>query len=109
MTHLEALEAVEEALTKLHLKDHFGTYLIGIEAIGAIHKFAPDKLKQLEDLFGSKKIDPETYYLEMVKLIREFKLDRIERTKKRTLEEASRTDSPTLDTNWYEGRTTDET
>lgn len=69
ISYLEAINAVEKALTLLKVKDKFGEPCIGIQAIGVLHKFAPEKLTGLESIALS---DPLRYLDGMLRLIRSY-------------------------------------
>ncbi len=71
MTTLEALDAVELALTNLGLTAH-GEPIIGIEAAGIVAKFAGEPWSEAEDLFQAGKIEPEEYFRRLKYWIDEF-------------------------------------
>jgi hypothetical protein len=61
VTASEAFDEVELLLTQLILLDRWGDIIVGIRAMGAIHRHLPDELAKLENDFESLMISPEEY------------------------------------------------
>lgn len=72
--HSEALKIVEDKLTAIGLKDKLGEPCIGLECIGALARFAPEPLAELEHKLLSGFISPEQYAIEMGALIDELSI-----------------------------------
>jgi hypothetical protein len=62
MTTIEAIEAVERALTNLDLVDRFGEPLIGLEAVAPVARFGGAEWDRMESEFQSGAATPEEYY-----------------------------------------------
>ena len=75
MTTLEAIEAVELALTILGMKSMDGEPLLGIEASGIVARFAGDLWTEAEHLFKSGTIQPDEYYRRLKYWIDSFAAD----------------------------------
>ena len=73
MTALEAIQEVEDMLTRLQIKDAYGDHVIGIEVIGLISKYVPERLEHLENRFFTQEIAPEEYVEQMCGLLEWFK------------------------------------
>lgn len=74
MTHLEAIEKIETALTDLRLKDPDGLFLIGIESYTLFFKLIDfDSVKVINENLTNGFISVDDYCEQMLELIREAK------------------------------------
>lgn len=80
MMHSEALKLVEDKLTSIGLLDKLGEKCVGLECIGALARFAPEPLAELEHKLLSGFISPEQYAIEMGSLIDQLS-EWVQRTK----------------------------
>lgn len=77
MTHLEAIETVEHALTSLKLSDGHGGQLEGIEAAGVVARRIGESWDSLVNDFESSRISPNAYAVRACDMIYEFKKRRM--------------------------------
>jgi len=72
MTHLQAINTIEDKLTQLGLTDRFGEPIKGMEAAGIVAQFQGPIWDEVINHFEFGRIDIETYVSAMEMMIEEF-------------------------------------
>jgi hypothetical protein len=73
LTHLQAIETVEHALSSLRLPDGFGGHLEGIEASGVVARAMGERWDRAVNAFESGDLTPTEYALRACDMIYEFR------------------------------------
>lgn len=85
MTHHEALLKVEQALTDLKLKDKFGEYLTGLEALFPVYQLNKAEWDENESAFSLGLITPFQYATKSCAIIRNYSNGSFKRQVRRKL------------------------
>lgn len=72
MSFLTAINSIEKIAEKLKLKYPDGTLLEGVVALGYVGHFHGERFDSLLDRLTNRSITVDEYYLEMIKMIREY-------------------------------------